>query len=121
MSFENLNLSDLEQKLGGRFKLVTLFQKRIRELQRGLPPLIETTARDYEEIVADEIRQGKLWLAMGAEADALRLDRSEELKQIDQQRRAAEAAAAQAAAAAAQAVEAAAAAVVAPPPLATAP
>ncbi len=72
---ENLNLElyDLAQAAGGRFRLVTLMQKRLRELQQGAPPLVENieNLEDYE-IVAEEIRQKKIWLITGQEAEDIR-------------------------------------------------
>lgn len=72
---ENLNLElyDLALAAGGRFRLVSLMQKRLRELQQGAPPLVENIENlaDYE-IVAEEIRQKKIWLITGKEADEIR-------------------------------------------------
>ena len=80
---ENLNLElyDLSQTAGGRFRLVTLMQKRLRELQQGAPPLIENIENlaDYE-IVAEEIRQKKIWLITGKEAEDIRDVRRKEFE-----------------------------------------
>ena len=94
MSTEHLDMEALEAKAGGRFRLVTLFQKRVRELQRGLPPLVKTDAASIEDIVAEEILKDKIWLVTGDEAKELRLEREVELKELERQRRAAEEAAA---------------------------
>lgn len=69
----NLDLYDLSVAAGGRFRLVSLMQKRLRELQQGAPPLIENSEslEDYE-IVAEEIRQKKIWLITGQEAEDIR-------------------------------------------------
>ena len=80
---ENLNLElyDLSQAAGGRFRMVTLMQKRLRELQQGAPPLIENIENlaDYE-IVAEEIRQKKIWLITGQEAEDIREVRRKEIE-----------------------------------------
>lgn len=65
-------LEDLQAKLGGKYKLVTLYQKRLRELQRGMPKLTETTAQDPWDIVTHEIMSGKVDLIMGEEAEQMR-------------------------------------------------
>ena len=70
---ENLDLDELTRIIGGKYSLVSLMQKRLRELQLGHPPLIENTeALAMFEIVAEEIRQKKIWLVTGEEADKLR-------------------------------------------------
>lgn len=76
---ENLDLDRLTQIVGGRYSLVSLMQKRLRELQLGHPPLIEDI-KDLRpfEIVAEEIRQEKIWLVTGEGADKLRKVRAQE-------------------------------------------
>ena len=70
---ENLELDELTRIVGGRFCLVSLMQKRLRELQLGHPPLIENPEGMAPfEIVAEEIRQKKIWLVTGDEATKLR-------------------------------------------------
>ena len=70
---ENLDLDSLTKVVGGRYCLVSLMQKRMRELQLGYPPLTEES-EDLQpfEIVAEEIRQEKIWLVTGESADKLR-------------------------------------------------
>ncbi len=76
---ENLDLDRLTKAVGGRYCLVSLMQKRLRELQLGHPPLIEETENMQTfEIVAEEIRQEKIWLVTGEEADKLRKARAQE-------------------------------------------
>src|SRR4029079_4241836 len=65
-------LEQLLNKVGGKFKLVTLFQKRMRELQRNMPKLVLTDSNNLWEIVSQEIMQSKVDLIMGEEADAMR-------------------------------------------------
>ena len=69
---EAKELESLLAKVGGKYKLVTLFQKRMRELQRGLPRLIETDATNPWDVVAKEISDGKVDLIMGEEAEQMR-------------------------------------------------
>ena len=55
-------LDELEAKIGGRFKLTALLQKRIRELVAGAPRLIESTSDDPVDIAIQEIRANKIEL-----------------------------------------------------------
>ncbi len=49
-------------KVGGRFKLSTLIQKRMVALNRGARPLVELQTKDAMEIVIYEIMQDKIYL-----------------------------------------------------------
>ena len=74
---EENDIQILSEKLGGRFNLVTLYCKRLRDLQRGMPALIENTeGLNHKEIVVEEIRQEKVWLLTGDEAAELSLERA---------------------------------------------
>lgn len=56
-------LKDIElvNKVGGKFKLTALVQKRIGELLQGSRPLIENTSgMTLMEIVVQEIKQDKI-------------------------------------------------------------
>ncbi|GAB4163870.1 MAG: DNA-directed RNA polymerase subunit omega [Planctomycetota bacterium] len=55
---------ELIERVGGRFMLVALLQKRVRELQKGARPLIKDTAalKNYKEIALQEIWEGKVKL-----------------------------------------------------------
>ncbi len=55
-------LDELEQKIGGRFKLTALLQKRIRELVAGAPRLLEVKSGDPIDIAIAEIRADKIEL-----------------------------------------------------------
>lgn len=58
---EELKSEEIFNKVGGRFKLVALMQKRMNELLEGSRPLIEDTeGRTMLEIVAQEILQDKI-------------------------------------------------------------
>jgi DNA-directed RNA polymerase subunit K/omega len=69
---EPQQLEGLLNKVGGKFKLVTLFQKRMRELQRGLPKLVTTETNNLWDVVATEIMDSKVDLIMGEEAEQMR-------------------------------------------------
>jgi DNA-directed RNA polymerase subunit omega len=58
---EELKNTDIIDKVGGRFKLSALIQKRMLELMEGSRPLIEETGgKTLMEIVVEEIRQDKI-------------------------------------------------------------
>ena len=60
---EELKDTTILNKVGGRFKLSALIQKRMIELMEGGRPLIEDTeGMTPMEIVVEEIRQGKIVL-----------------------------------------------------------
>lgn len=66
---EELKNTDIVKKIGGRFKLSALIQKRMVELMEGGRPLIEDTeGMTAMEIVVQEIKQDKIILdAVGDE------------------------------------------------------
>ena len=58
---EELKNTEVVKKLGGRFKLTALIQKRLGELLQGARPLIENTeGKTQLEIVIQEILQEKI-------------------------------------------------------------
>ena len=50
------------RKMGGRFKLSTLIQKRMVALNRGAQPLVDLQTKDLMEIVVAEIKGDKIYL-----------------------------------------------------------
>jgi len=59
------------KKVGGRFKLTALIQKRLAELLRGARPLIEDTeGKTMLEIVVQEIIQDKIAIDDGLPTEA---------------------------------------------------
>lgn len=50
----------MAEKFGGRFKLTVLIQKRVRELVKGAPRLIDTDKKNLIDVALDEIRAGKI-------------------------------------------------------------
>ncbi|MBP7747279.1 MAG: DNA-directed RNA polymerase subunit omega [Phycisphaerae bacterium] len=57
---ELLKNDDIIEKVGGRFKLTSLIQKRWLELMRGARPMVEPGGKTEMEIVMEEILQGKI-------------------------------------------------------------
>lgn len=57
-----LKEEEIVNKVGGRFKLSTLIQKRLVQLNRGSRPLIEMNSEDKMAIVLQEIIQDKIFL-----------------------------------------------------------
>jgi len=73
---EENDIDALSVVAGGRFNLVTLYCRRLRDLQRGLPALIEETeGLNHKQIAIEEIKQKKVWLLTGDEALELRTAR----------------------------------------------
>lgn len=60
------------RKIGGRFKLTALIQRRLVELMQGARPMVETRGLTDMEVVVKEIMEGKIEPALAdetAEAD----------------------------------------------------
>ena len=58
---EDLKNNVIVNKVGGRFKLASLIQKRMLELTQGARPLIEDVeGKTLMEIVVEEIKQDKI-------------------------------------------------------------
>jgi DNA-directed RNA polymerase subunit omega len=58
---EALKSDDIVNKLGGRFKLTALIQRRLKELiVDGARPLVDRRGRTDLEIVIQEILEGKI-------------------------------------------------------------
>lgn len=91
---EPQTLENLLNKVEGRYKLVSLYQKRTRELLRGLPPLVEADAEtSQKEIVANEILSGKVELLVGDDAQQYRKEMAAKEESADEAVKALEAAA----------------------------
>ncbi len=78
MGFENMDVEKLAEKAGGRTRSAALIQKRIRELERGWPKLIEAETQDIIQVALEEYRRDKIWLVEGDEAEELRIQREVE-------------------------------------------
>jgi len=58
---EELKSTDIVNKVGGRYRLTALIQKRLDELMEGARPLIEDAkGKTQLEIVVQEILQDKI-------------------------------------------------------------
>jgi DNA-directed RNA polymerase subunit omega len=68
---EALKEEEIVNKVGGRFKLSTLIQKRLVALNAGARPLVDINTDEKLEIIVQEILQDKIYL-----------DQSDELKTV---------------------------------------
>ena len=59
---EDLKEEEIVNKVGGRFKLSTLIQKRLVALNGGSRPLVDLKTHNNMEIVVQEIMQDKIFL-----------------------------------------------------------
>jgi DNA-directed RNA polymerase subunit omega len=57
-----LKEEEIVRKVGGRFKLSTLIQKRLAALNAGARALVEVQSQDKMEVVVEEILQDKIYL-----------------------------------------------------------
>ncbi len=62
--YEELKEEEIVNLVGGRFKLSTLIQKRLVQLNQGANPLVDTNSIDKMEIVLQEIREQRIRLDM---------------------------------------------------------
>lgn len=59
---DELKEEAIVNKVGGRFKLSTLIQKRMVALNKGARPLVEVRGSDKMAVVVQEILQDKIYL-----------------------------------------------------------
>jgi DNA-directed RNA polymerase subunit omega len=59
---DDLKEEQIVNKVGGRFKLSTLIQKRMVALNTGAKPLVEVKGGDKMAVVIQEILQEKIYL-----------------------------------------------------------
>jgi DNA-directed RNA polymerase subunit omega len=64
---EALKDNTLVDKVGGRFKLCALIQRRLQQLLDGERPLIDRGGRSDLELVIEEIRQDLITLELNPE------------------------------------------------------
>ncbi len=57
---------EIINRVGGRFKLAALIQKRWLELLQGSRPMVDTAGKTQLEVVIDEIKQGKVTIDFAA-------------------------------------------------------
>jgi DNA-directed RNA polymerase subunit omega len=72
---------EIVNKVGGRFKLSSLIQKRMVALNRGSRPLVELKTKNTMEIVVAEIMQNKIYLDTSG-AVAIRGEERPDLEQL---------------------------------------
>jgi DNA-directed RNA polymerase subunit omega len=59
---DELKEEGIVKKVGGRFKLSMLIQKRLVQLNAGSRPLVDLSTQDKMQIVLQEIIQDKIYL-----------------------------------------------------------
>jgi len=64
---EELKEEEIVNKVGGRFKLSTLIQKRMIALNQGARPLIDGRGLDKLSMVIQEIMQDKIYLDLSGD------------------------------------------------------
>ena len=64
---DELREEAIVNKVGGRFKLSTLIQKRLVALNAGARPLVKLNTDDKLQIVIQEILQDKIYLDTSAD------------------------------------------------------
>lgn len=64
---EALKSDHIVQKVGGRFRLTALIQRRLAEIIDGARPLVERNGMSDLELVVQEILQDKITLTDGTE------------------------------------------------------
>jgi DNA-directed RNA polymerase subunit omega len=81
---EELKSEVIINKVGGRFKLAALIQKRMLELLQGSRPLIENTeGRTMMEIVVQEILQDKIAIDEAAYERKIKADADARAEEAD--------------------------------------
>jgi DNA-directed RNA polymerase subunit omega len=60
--YDALKEEEIVRKVGGRFKLSTLIQKRLVQLNQGSRPLVDDKDKDKMAVVLEEIMQDKIFL-----------------------------------------------------------
>jgi DNA-directed RNA polymerase subunit omega len=73
---DELREEAIVNKVGGRFKLSTLIQKRLVALNAGSRPLVDIKTDDKLEVVIQEILQDKIFL--DTSANVRTIEQSEE-------------------------------------------
>jgi DNA-directed RNA polymerase subunit omega len=67
---EELKEEEIVNKVGGRFKLSALIQKRMVALNTGAKPMVTVPGGDKMAIVIQEIVQDKIYLDIGGEVQS---------------------------------------------------
>ena len=69
--YRELKEEDIINKVGGRFKLSTLLQKRLVQLNAGSQALVDIHSSENMEIALQEVMQGKIFLDMSDEVQVV--------------------------------------------------
>ena len=67
---EALKSDEIVEKMGGRFKLCSLIQRRLLQLMEGARPLVERDGRSDLELAIEEILQDKIGLEFDPTSEA---------------------------------------------------
>ena len=59
---DDLREEEIIKKVGGRFKLSTLIQKRLVQINAGARPLVNDKNENKMQVVINEIMQDKIFL-----------------------------------------------------------
>ena len=62
---------EIARKVGGRFKLTAMIQKRMVALNRGARPLVDISTKDLMQIVVAEIMGNKIYLDTSGNVQAV--------------------------------------------------
>lgn len=71
---EALKSDELADKIGGRFKLCILIQRRLQELMDGSRPMVDRVGKTDLEVVFEEIEEDKIELITDPDSDTPSLD-----------------------------------------------
>ena len=74
---EMLKDDKIVNELGGRFKLTSLVQHRVRELMEGARPLVERAGQTDFQVAIQEVAEGKITILTAQEQAA----EAEEMKE----------------------------------------
>jgi DNA-directed RNA polymerase subunit omega len=80
---EELKEEEIVNKVGGRFKLSTLIQKRMIALNQGARPLVDLRTGDKMAIVIQEIMQDKIFLDTSGNVQTREVTEEEEGGTVD--------------------------------------
>lgn len=80
---EELKEEEIVNKVGGRFKLSTLIQKRMIALNQGARPLVDMRTPDKMAIVVQEIMQNKIYLDLSGSLQTHEATEDEEGGTVD--------------------------------------
>ena len=80
---DELKEEEIVNKVGGRFKLSTLIQKRMIALNQGARPLVDIRGADKMTVVIQEIMQDKIFLDLSGNVQTNEATEEEEGGTVD--------------------------------------